>query len=580
MAFLSRALGPRTRGLSTYEKESLVILLAVDYWRPYLQHAEFVIMSDQKSLSFLTEQTASTPWQQKTLTKLAGLRYRILYKKGAENRAADALSRRLGTDQGELNAVSMSVPVWLNEVMGSYAADPDTQSTMAALSISGSKVPGYGLRDGILHYKNCIWVGKSPELHQCILHSLHASPAGGHSGINATYQRVKSLFAWTGLKGDVTRFISSCDICQRAKVEHVKYPGLLEPLPVPDHAWQMVSLDFIEGLLKSNKFNAILVVVDKFSKYAHFIPLSHLFTALQVAQAYMQEVFRLHSMPQSIISDRDRIFTSTFWQELFRLSHTQLRMSSSYHPQTDGQTERVNHCRCFVHACPSKWSQWLAFAEYWYNTPHHSALGKSPFEVLYGHAPRHFGITSTPVCSSGDLTQYLAERQDMTQLVRHHLLRAQQRMKAQADRNRSERHFEVGDWVYFKLHPYIQRSVATRMNQKLSLHYYGPYKIIGKVGKVSYRLELPESSKIHSVVHVSLLKEARGYTSTSPPIPLPVIQDPDCPVQPLEVVDERMVRKGNKTVRQVKVRWTNADPEASTWENPEELQRVKMDASS
>lgn len=132
-------------------------------------------------------------------------------------------------------------------------------------------------------------------------------------------------------------------------------------------------MDFIEGLPKSNSYDVILVVIDRFSKYAHFIPLSHPFTALQVAQAYMNQVYKLHGLPQSIISDRDKLFTAKFWQELFRLSDTQLQMSSAYHPQSDGQTESLNQCveaflRCTVHACPRLWSKWISLAEYWYNT--------------------------------------------------------------------------------------------------------------------------------------------------------------------------------------------------------------------
>lgn len=137
---------------------------------------------------------------------------------------------------------------------------------------------------------------------------------------------------------------------------------MLQPLPVPEQSWQVVSLDFIEGLPRFSNFNCILVVVDKFSKYAHFVALAHPFTALEVADAYMQHIHRLHGLPQALISDRDRIFTSTLWTTLFRLTGTQLHMSSSYHPQSDGQTERVNQCletflRCFVHACPSQWSR-------------------------------------------------------------------------------------------------------------------------------------------------------------------------------------------------------------------------------
>lgn len=171
----------------------------------------------------------------------------------------------------------------------------------------------------------------------------------------------------------------------------------------------------------------------------------------------MDNVYRLHGMPSAIISDRDRVFTSSFWQALFRLSGTQLRLSTCYHPQTDGQTERVNQCletylRCFVHACPSKWSSWLSLAEFWYNSSLHSALGRSPFEVLYGHAPRHFGLSAESVGSDVPaLNQWLSEWAVMQDLVKQHLLRAQARMKKQSDQQRSKREFSVGDWVFLKI---------------------------------------------------------------------------------------------------------------------------------
>jgi hypothetical protein len=142
---------------------------------------------------------------------------------------------------------------------------------------------------------------------------------------------VKSLFAWPKLKASVTAYVQACDICQQAKGDHVRYPGLLQPLPVFDKAWKVVSLDFIEGLPKSQGHDAILVVIDKFSKYAHFLPLANPFTALTVAKLYFNNVYKLHGLSEALISDR--IFTSKLWQELFRLSDTQLLMSSSYHPQ-------------------------------------------------------------------------------------------------------------------------------------------------------------------------------------------------------------------------------------------------------
>lgn len=188
---------------------------------------------------------------------------------------------------------------------------------------------------------------------------------------------------------------------------------MLQPLPILEQAWHTVSLDFIEGLPKSNKWDAILVVVDKLSKYAHFLPLSHPYTALQVAQEYFSNIYKLHGMPSAIILDRDTIFTSQLWQQLFTLLDTQLLMSSSYHPQTDGQTKRVNQCleafpRCTIHSCSRDWHKWLSLAEFWYNTSFQSAFGTTPFEVLYGHPPKQLGITDPQAVIFPDLASWLA----------------------------------------------------------------------------------------------------------------------------------------------------------------------------
>lgn len=171
------------------------------------------------------------------------------------------------------------------------------------------------------------------------------------------------------MRADIRAFVQSCSVCIQAKPVHARYPGLLQPLLVPSSSWEIVTMDFIEGLPQSGAANAILVVVDKFSKFAHFLPLKHPFSAKVVAQLFLDTVYRLHGMPKSIISDHDRVFTSRFWQLLFWSAGAQLCLSSSYHPQTEGQTERVNQCletylRCFVHTCPSQWSRWLSLTEY------------------------------------------------------------------------------------------------------------------------------------------------------------------------------------------------------------------------
>lgn len=202
-------------------------------------------------------------------------------------------------------------------------------------------------------------------------------------------------------------------------------------------------MDFIEGLPPSARFKCILVVVDKLTRYSHFIPLVHPFTAQGVAQQFMGHVYKRHGMPYYIISDRDRILTSRFWQQLIKLTGNELNLSTARHPQTDGQTERVNQClktflRCHTQACPRQWIKWLSLAEFWFNTSTHSSLGKSPFAVLYGMEPRPLGLVALDTCQPMDVRAWLEERQLMLEVVKQHLHQAQQRMKYQDNKNRSE----------------------------------------------------------------------------------------------------------------------------------------------
>jgi hypothetical protein len=310
VAFLSKALGPKTRGLSTYEKEYMAIIVIVQQWRSYLQHGEFTILTDHKSLTQLNEQRLHTPWQHKVFTKLLGLNYRIQYRSGSDNRAADALSRH---SFAECQAVSVIVPQWLVAVQDSYHQDQQSLSLISKLVVDLAAVPNFTLHDGLLRYKERIWVGEDTHLQHRIVEALHSSPLGGHSGIPVTYSRVKKLFAWTKLKPFVQKFVQECQVCLQAKPDRAAYPGLLQPLPVPPSAWDTISMDFIEGLPWSQHVDCILVVVDKFTKYGHFLPLSHPYTARSVAQAFLSNIYKLHGLPSVIISDRDPVFTSQFW---------------------------------------------------------------------------------------------------------------------------------------------------------------------------------------------------------------------------------------------------------------------------
>ncbi|KAH9692146.1 hypothetical protein KPL70_016314 [Citrus sinensis] len=350
-----------------------------------------------------------------------------------------------------------------------------------------------------------------------------------------------------------------------------------KPLPIPEHNWTDISMDFIEGLPKSSGKQIIFVVVDRLSKYAHFMPLSHPYTALDVAQLFLDNVYKLHGLPNSSVSDRDKVFTSTFWQSLFSLLNVNLLMSTAYHPQTDSQTEVVNKCleqylRCMAGDRPKKWVKWLPLAEWWYNTSYHLSTRMTPFEAVYGRPPPSYiaYIPGTSTVATVNLS--LNDRDAMIRLLKANLVDAQARMKLYADKKKSERKFEVGDMVFLWLQPYKQVSLSIHSNRKLSPRFYGPYKVIQKIGQVAYKLELPIESKIHPVFHVSCLKKKVGEAVT-PITELPTIrEDGHLQLVPDSVLDRRVVQRSNRPCVQWLVQWSNSFPEDATWEDAVKIQ--------
>lgn len=236
-----------------------------------------MIKTDHRSLLHLDYQKVVSRVQQKALLKLMDLQYKIQYKKGVTNNAANALSRVL--EEPAVMSISTSSPIWLDRLQQGYQDDEEARQLLADLSIQNENTRGFTLHNGIIKLRGKIWVGNNKLAQQHILQALHASGVGGHSGIQGTYHEVKAIFAWPKMKQSVTQFVQSCQVCQQAKSEHVRLPGLLQPLPIPEEAWHIVSLDFIEGLPKSNRHDVILVVVDKFSKYAYFLIVSSIYSS-------------------------------------------------------------------------------------------------------------------------------------------------------------------------------------------------------------------------------------------------------------------------------------------------------------
>lgn len=324
---------------------------------------------------------------------------------------------------------------------------------------------------------------------------------------------------------EVQAYIRNCSTCQQNKYDLSTKPGLLQPLPIPASVWESISLDFIEGFPPSHGKSCILIVVDRLSKNAHFIALSHPYTALNVAQAYLDNIFKLHGMHKDVVSDRDPTFLSEVWKEIFRVHGVGLKRSTAYHPQTDGQTEVTNktletYLRCMTAETPRSWSKWLSLAEWWYNTTYHTAIHSTPYEIIYGQPPPLHLPYLPGESSSTVVDRSLQKREEVITMLKFHLLRAQNRMKQYADARRSPREFKIGDFVYLKLQPYRQNTLKNRkVPHKLSPRFYGPFRVTDRIGKVAYKLSLPPEAAIHDTFHVSQLKLCPNPTASSPDIP-------------------------------------------------------------
>ena len=398
-------------------------------------------------------------------------------------------------------------------------------------------------------------------------------------GVAKTLARVSENFSWPGLRMDVTKFVAQCVDCQLTKYETKRSAGLLCPLPVPQRPWEDLSLDFILGLPPYQGHSVILVVGDRFSKGIHLgtLPASH--TAHMVAVLFMEIVGKIHGIPRSLVSDRDPLFLSNFWREVFKLSGTQLRMSSAYHPQSDGQTEVMNRIieqclRAFVHRRPRMWGKLLLWVEWSHITSWNAATGSTPFEITFGRKPFNFPDYITGTSRLDAVDEMLKDREETFQCIRKKLLKAQAQMKKFVDMKRRDMSYQPGDWVLLKFRPRRQSSVKDHPGEhgKLANRFYGPFKVLERVGSVAYRLELPENARVHPVFHCSVLKLFQGPLESETPAQLPdqFLQDQPL-ISPLSILDYRRLTPADPW--QVLVQWKGLTPDDTTWEDWDTLQQ-------
>jgi transposase InsO family protein len=317
----------------------------------------------------------------------------ISYIKGKENVVTDALSRRphvfslvpLKVNLRECVLAQLQGDSWYLEV---------TSKLQSGMKLD-PKYEGYSLEaDKLLRYRGRMYIPEDGDIQSIILKESHRVLYCAHLGVKKMYVDTRKIFFWVGMKCDVVHFIAKCLKCQQVKAEHHHPTGLLQPHDVPMSKWEVISMDFVVGFpLTSHRHNAIFVIVYKLTKIAHFILVRDTYNITDVAHVFLSEVIRLHKIPKKIISDRDSTFTSRFWTSLQSALGTQLNLSTTYHPETNGKTERVNQVmedmlRMYVMDNQTHWEKYLPLVEFSYNNSFHSSIGMPPYEALYGRPCR------------------------------------------------------------------------------------------------------------------------------------------------------------------------------------------------
>jgi hypothetical protein len=526
IAYDSKKLNSAQQNYSTYDRELLAIFRALTHWRCYLLGRRFEVMTDHATLRHMLQQPQLTnPRRIRWISELMEYDFDVLYAPGKDN-PSDPLSRLLRLQvhphyfaiKESFQSMPEITPTLRNKIREAYKADWFFKSDVNRAKFTES--------DGILFFKDRICIPDDKEIKTAILREYHEAPYSGHQGIKRTMELLLRYYFWPRMKYDVQAYIKECLECQRNKVRNIRASGLLQPLPIPSRRWEHISMDYITHLPTTidTGYNSVWVIVDRFTKMCHFVPCHHTITAKETAKLFIKEIFRLHGVPKTIVSDRDPIFTSEFWKGLFEYLGTTLCMSSGYHPQTDGQTERMNRtleemlrAYCAEEHRQHHWDDYLPLVEFQYNNAVNRSTGFSPFFLAYGQHP----ITPAALLASEptstlsiaeDAAEFVASLQELSQAAVASMERAQENAKRYYDLKRKEPTFAVGDLVFVE-------GIAlpdNRRGTKIGHLRHGPFKIIQQINPVAFKLDTPATWKVHNVFHSSFLTAHNPHRDLEP----------------------------------------------------------------
>ena len=503
VAYISRKMNSAERNYPVQEQELLALIYALKKWRHYVSGTTIRAYTDHQSLVLWHTFKNLAGRKARWVLELSQYNVELVYKPGLENIVADTLSRR--PDHVSINnlAISEAKSNLLTRIREKYASDSCFKDLVAHFQSKNEEVPRR-LRSVIKWYRyhnDLLWYVRYPNeepriclprdaaLLKLVFHECHTSIMSGHLGVAKTLDRIISRYYFPKMHYWIRKMIRGCHSCQTAKHSLKSSRLTLQPLQAPNTPWESVSMDFMVELPKtSNGFGALLVVVDRLTKFCILIPTTITATARDIAFAFLNNVVCRFGLPKSIVSDRDTKFTSTFWMELMSFLDTELLLSSAYHPETDGQTERMNQTlqvmiRHYITPDLLTWDLYLERLEMAYNTSKHASAKYSPFYLNHG---REAGSTLDLIIHNQnranglEVKNFVSKLQLHWKLARDALSAAQQEVSYIANRKVQIPEYEVGDLVWLSV-KHVNTHLRARTHHKFQRPYKGPYKIIERV---------------------------------------------------------------------------------------------------
>ncbi|KAI3754801.1 hypothetical protein L1987_54592 [Smallanthus sonchifolius] len=548
IAYASCQLKAHEKNYTTHDLELGAVVFALKIWRHYLYGIKYVVFTDHKSLQHIFNQKVLNMRQRRWVELLNDYDCEIRYHPGKANVVADALSRK---ERIMLHSVHIHNDIQARILKAQHTSV--TEGNMYQEMACGVELLLETKANGLLYYLDRIWVPYRYDLRIFLMNESHKTRYSVHPGADKMYMGLRQQY---------------CEGRTPTKSWSI----------FPMWKWENLAMDFITKLPRTTSgHDSIWVIIDRLTKSVHFLPIREEYRVEKLARIYIDEIVSRHGIPLNIISDRDSRFTSRFWQSLQSALGTRLDLRTAYHPQTDGQTERtIQTLEDMLRACVidfgGNWNSHLPLIEFSYNNSYHTSINMAPFEALYGRK------CLSPICGNeiGEAQipgpELIQETTDKISLIRDNIRVARSRQKSYADNRRKPLEFQVGDMVLLKVSPW-KGVVRFGKKEKLAPRYVGPFKILERIGKVAYKLDLPsELSNVHPTFHVSNLKKCLAEENLHIPLDEVRIDEKMHFVEkPVEIIDREVKKLKRSRIPIVKVRRESKRGPEFTWEREDQM---------